>query len=95
MLRITFSRDARNSLRRMGRRDAERILDALEKLAAEPEGAKREQAGTPTRPPLDVRPLRGREAYRLRVGNWRVIFDRSAGRISVKLVASRGGVYKR
>ena len=61
----------------MGRRDAERILEALEKLAAEPEGATREQAGTPTRPPLDVRPLRGREAYRLRVGNWRVIFDRT------------------
>ncbi len=79
----------------MRRRDAERILDALEKLAAEPEGATRQQAGTPTRPPSDVRPLGGREAYRLRVGNWRVIFDRSADRISVKLVASRGDAYKR
>lgn len=79
----------------MGRRDAERILVAPEKLAAELEGATREQAGTPTRPRLDVRPLIGREAYRLRVGNWRVIFDRSADRISVKLVASRGDAYKR
>jgi mRNA interferase RelE/StbE len=69
------------SLRRLGRRDRERISAAIGVL---PEG--------------DVKMLRGAERlWRLRVGEWRVIFDRRDDErvIDVLAVRPRGGAYQR
>lgn len=51
----------------------------------------------PDDPSLDIKPLKGPdEFYRLRVGSWRVIFDRddSIRIISVEKIGSRGDIYK-
>jgi mRNA interferase RelE/StbE len=69
------------SLRRLGRRDRERISDAIGTL---PEG--------------DVKLLRGPDRlWRLRVGDWRVIFDRKDTErvIDVLAVRPRGRAYRR
>jgi mRNA interferase RelE/StbE len=69
------------SLRRLGRRDRDRISAAIDTL---PEG--------------DVKLLRGPERlWRLRVGEWRVIFDRRDAErvIDVLAVRPRGRAYRR
>jgi mRNA interferase RelE/StbE len=69
------------SLRRLGRRDRDRIRAAISAL---PDG--------------DVKRLRGGERlWRLRVGDWRVIFGRedSARIIDVLAVSPRGSAYQR
>jgi mRNA interferase RelE/StbE len=69
------------SLRRLGRRDRERISAAVNTL---PDG--------------DVKLLRGAERlWRLRVGEWRVIFDRRDAErvIDVLAVRPRGRAYRR
>lgn len=45
---------------------------------------------------LDVKKLSGREGYRLRVGQWRVIYDRDdhIKVIAIEKIAARGDVYK-
>ena len=59
----------------------ERIFSALALLAIESRG--------------DVRPLHGREGmFRLRVGEYRVLFVRVGGTLVVQRVASRGSAYK-
>lgn len=37
--------------------------------------------------------LQGREAYRLRVGDWRVIFDDDGVVLTILKIGPRGGVY--
>ncbi len=45
-------------------------------------------------PAGDVRKLAGREGYRLRVGSYRVIFDREGHVIYIMRIDNRGDVYK-
>ena len=69
------------SLRKLGRKDRERIGTAIDEL-----------------PAGDVKRLRGPERlWRLRVGEWRVIFDRRAGEqvIDVLAVRPRGRAYRK
>lgn len=69
------------SLRKLGRKDRERIRAAIEKL---PDG--------------DIKRLRGPERlWRLRVGEWRVIFDRRVAdqTIDILAVRPRGRAYRR
>ena len=42
----------------------------------------------------DVRKLQGRSGYRLRVGNFRVIFDREGNILHIEEIDNRGKVYK-
>jgi mRNA interferase RelE/StbE len=68
------------SLRRLGRRDRERIADAINEL-----------------PAGDVRRLRGEQRlWRLRVGDWRIIFTRRDPErvIDVLTVSPRGRAYR-
>lgn len=68
------------SLRKLGRKDRERISSAIGRL---PEG--------------DVKRLRGPERlWRLRVGEWRVLFDRRSKEnvIDVLAVRPRGRAYR-
>jgi mRNA interferase RelE/StbE len=41
----------------------------------------------------NVKRLQGRPGFRLRVGDWRVIFDVSKDTVDVRAIGPRGGVY--
>ncbi len=60
---------------------AQRILTALARYAATGYG--------------NVRQLQGSTSRRLRVGDWRIIFDQEPGRIVVRAVNDRKDVYRR
>ena len=51
--------------------------------------------GIQTLPGGDVKRLRGyTDLYRLRIGNWRVLFTMTADDIMIENVLPRGGAYK-
>ena len=79
---VAYSRSALRTLRRIPRNEAERIRSKIEQYAANPAA----QAN-------NVKKLQGREGYRLRVGDWRVIFDENHVVIDVLAIGPRGGVY--
>ena len=85
MYRLTLWKQAIKTLRRMRDRDARRVRAELDKLVQNPGGRD-----------IDVTPLRGRPGFRLRVGPWRVIFERDeeARKIDVLRISPRGDIYK-
>ena len=72
--RIEFRPAAIRALGKLDPPVAERIRKALVLLAVDP------------RPPA-ARPLRGRDAWRLRVGEWRVIYSIEDDRLVVLMVS--------
>ena len=60
-----------------------RIFTAIEKVAENPATAD-----------LDIRALQSRDGYRLRVGEWRVIYSQDGVVLAVERIAPRGKVYK-
>lgn len=95
MYRILFTKQADKMLRKMPRNTAQLIRERLAQLADGP------HARNP-----NVTRLQGRPGYRLRVGDWRVIYDVSLYDVSyndveddrliilVLKIATRGGVYR-
>lgn len=85
MYQIEYTRDAVKALMAMPRNVSQQIRCKIELLAADPFAANN-----------NVKKLVGREAYRLRVGDWRVIYEIEGGRlvIHVLTVAPRGGAYQ-
>ncbi|MCC5809871.1 MAG: type II toxin-antitoxin system RelE/ParE family toxin [Ectothiorhodospiraceae bacterium] len=85
MLTITYTKEAQKTLRKMPRNTARTIVRKLEQYAVAPAS----QAA-------NVKQLQGEDAYRLQVGDWRVIFhqDGDAMTILVLRVKPRGGAYK-
>ena len=83
--RVEFAPSARKDLRRLDRQVQQRIVDALDRLAAG-----ELLSG-------DVRRLVGSTEYRLRVGDWRVRFELDGERllITVVRVLPRGRAYDR
>ncbi len=45
-------------------------------------------------PSGDVKKLQGRNGYRLRVGDYRVIFDRNGNVLYIERIDNRGQIYK-
>lgn len=45
---------------------------------------------------LDIKKMKGKQGYRLRIGQWRVLFDRDdeVKIIAVERIGARGDVYK-
>jgi mRNA interferase RelE/StbE len=82
---ITLGKQALKYLVRMRPADGKRVRVALDRLAANPD-----------RQDMDIKPLQGRPAFRLRVGNYRVIFQRDdvIRVLAVERIAPRGDVYK-
>jgi mRNA interferase RelE/StbE len=82
---ITYSKEATKSLLRMPRNTAKLIRKKLEVIAAAP------FADHP-----NAKKLQGREGYRLRVGDWRVIYTVQSEKLIIMVlkVASRGEAYK-
>jgi mRNA interferase RelE/StbE len=83
--KILYRREAATYLRRLPARDRSRILEAIETLAE----------GRDDRV-LDVKKLRNRPGYRLRVGGFRILFvrDDEQSVIRVLVIRPRGDVYK-
>ncbi len=85
MYRIEYRKQAAKALTKMPHQLAERFLVAFERLAADP-----------VRRDLDVKPLAGRDGFRLRIGDWRAIYriERERLVIEVLRIETRGDVYK-
>ena len=85
MYRILFTKQADKMLRKMSRTTARLIREKLAHLAVDP------YAQNP-----NVTKLQGRPGYRLRVGDWRVIYDIQNDELVILVlkIASRGGVYR-
>jgi mRNA interferase RelE/StbE len=85
MYEILFTRQADRTLRKMSRNTARLIREKLDQLAQDP------YARNP-----NVTKLQGRPGYRLRVGDWRVIYELEDDRLVIMVlkVAQRGGVYR-
>ena len=83
MLGVTYSKDALRALQSMPAKEARHVTEKVAAYAAQPSSQAR-----------NVRALKGRPGYRLRVGDWRVIFEREVDEIFVVAVGPRGSVYK-
>ena len=85
MYRLNYKKSAFKFLTRMPRGERQRVTGALSRLARDPD-----------EPALDVKPLEGREGYRLRVGRWRVLFRRQDDDLVILVmdVGARGGIYQ-
>lgn len=80
-----YAKQAEKILSRLPRNVAGQILGKLDMLAH-----------NPFAPNNNVTALQGREGYRLRVGDWRVIYEveNDVLRIFVLRIAPRGEVYR-
>lgn len=85
MYKITYTAQAVKSLLKMPRDVAKRIREKIEQVAEDP------FASIP-----NAKKLQGRPGYRLRVGDWRVIYEIDAGEIVIIVlkIAQRGEVYR-
>lgn len=79
---VIFHALALRTLARMPRNEADRVRRKIYQYAAEPEALK-----------MNVKKLQGRPGFRLRVGNWRVIFDENGDVLDVLEIGSRGSIY--
>ena len=83
---VRIRRQAKLKLRSLPRPERQRIAEKIHKLGLNPDDEK-----------LDVKKLEGEEdLYRLRVGGWRVIFDRQDELkiINIEKIKPRGDAYK-
>ena len=77
-MKIDLHKDAEKYLFKLPAKQIERVLRAINKL-----------------PAGDVMPLKGRHPeIRLRIGDYRVIFEYRNGDIFVVKISSRGDIYK-
>jgi mRNA interferase RelE/StbE len=86
MYEVIYSRDAKRALARMPRNTASTIQLKIEALAVDPYA----QNNNATK-------LQGRAGYRLRVGDWRVVYEIVDERLVIHVVriAARGSAYEK
>jgi len=82
---LLIKKQAKKILQSVPRPDRNRITEKIVLLGANPDS-----------PSLDIKKLQGEPYFRLRVGGWRIIFDRAdeVKIISIEKIKSRGDVYK-
>lgn len=81
--KIAYSKQAIKTLSKLPANESNRIRAKL-----------RQYADDATSQANNVKKLQGQNAYRLRVGDWRVIFDENDVVIEVIKIGARGDVYK-
>lgn len=83
--KILINRQVKKKFLSLSRKDRSRIAEKIEFLTVEL-----------NHPKLDIKKLMGQNNYRLRVGNWRIIFtkDDIIKIIAIEKLESRGEVYK-
>ena len=86
MYELKYRRQARNYLARLPVKIKSVIVNNLHELAANPDSAS-----------LNIDILKGREGFRLRVGQYRVIYTRQDDQLIIEVVKirPRGDIYKR
>lgn len=82
---LLIHKDADKVLRKMDRPTRYRVAEKIQALGDNPDD-----------PTLDIKPLTGMDGYRMRVGGWRIIFDRqdAVRVIAIEKIKPRGDVYK-
>ena len=85
MYEIVISKTAKKKLQSLSFTDRTRISEKILRLGEDPDHIS-----------LDVKKMVGQPFYRLRVGGWRIIFDREDELkiISIEKIGSRGDIYK-
>jgi mRNA interferase RelE/StbE len=83
MKEIVYSKSALKALSRIPVNFAKRIRSKIEQYAADPASQV-----------SNIVKLQGRDGYRLRVGDWRVIFDEDGNVIAILEIGPRGGIYE-
>lgn len=81
-MEVRFTRTALKDLRSLPRREAERMIEAIEAAARGDANA-------------DFRPLVGLPGLRIRAGRHRAIVEVEGGLMVVKRIAPRGEIYRR
>jgi mRNA interferase RelE/StbE len=82
MKKIIFTHAAQKSLARIPANTARLIRSKIEQYASDPRSLSR-----------NVTKLQDRDGFRLRVGNWRVIFDEDGTVLHILQIGPRGGIY--
>lgn len=82
---LTIHRSAAKAIKALPKAEQQAVLEKLRRLSADPR----------TMP--DVTKLTGQDAYRFRVGDWRVVYavDHDLRAVAVAKVAHRSEVYRR
>ncbi|MGA7950824.1 MAG: type II toxin-antitoxin system RelE/ParE family toxin [Thiobacillaceae bacterium] len=82
---VVIRTQARKKLQSLSRPDRVRIAEKIHQLGENPDN-----------PALDTKRLEGEPYYRLRVGGWRVIYDRddTVKVIAIEKIKPRGDAYK-
>ena len=80
-MRVELNNTAKKQFHRLNEPYRSRIAAALDKLENEP-------------PEGDIKKLQGKDGYRVRVGDYRILFDIGNDQIDVYRIAPRGGAYK-
>ena len=85
MYQLIIKKIAKKKLQSLDTRTKLRITEQIVLLGKDPDNSC-----------LDIKKMQGTSQYRLRVGQWRVIFDRDDNIkiISVEKIGARGDVYK-
>ena len=78
MFQITYSKKAEKFLRKQDKTTQQRLFTAFSKLPLEG----------------DIKKMHGISGYRLRVGNYRILFDINGLVIDIIDVGNRGQIYK-
>jgi mRNA interferase RelE/StbE len=82
-VKIRYNKAAIKALTRMPWNKARPIRSKIEQYASEPESMVN-----------NVKKLQGRDGYRLRFGDWRVIFDREGVVLDILEIGPRGSIYE-
>jgi mRNA interferase RelE/StbE len=82
---IVIARQAQKKLQSLGPEERARLAEKIHRLGENPDD-----------PELNVKKLSGTPLYRMRVGSWRVVYDRrdAVRIIAIEKIRSRGDAYK-
>jgi len=81
--KVAYRNEAVRTLRRMPTNERRRIMDKIDQLAVEPAQLANQ-----------VKKLKGRSGYRLRVGDWRVVFDDNGDVLDILAIGPRSSIYE-
>ncbi|MFA6409250.1 MAG: type II toxin-antitoxin system RelE/ParE family toxin [Gammaproteobacteria bacterium] len=85
MYRLVIHKQAAKKLKSLSSKDRLRITDKILELSYDPDSQN-----------LDIKKMTGEPYWRLRIGNWRVIYDRDdcLKIIQIERIKPRGDAYK-